>query len=180
MADTARLSADELIAKNRRTYFVIQIGFVIVGALLMVGVAQLFVQTQFLAMVVMAAAFDGFRAFIINWSKLDDSEADQRERKMLHRFFWSSLPRRWFEYALIALPLNTLVAYALYGPDFTEMGNLAAIFAGYIQEVAGMLVSEANELQSGLAALTMDLGVVGLLEYLAVRLLFRQRKISLN
>lgn len=180
MADTARLSADELIAKNRRTYYAIQVSFVLVGAIVMVGTAQVFVRSQFIALLATAGLFDVCRALIIHWSKLDDSQADRLERKRLSRYFWASLPRRWFEYALIAVPLNTLVAYTFYGADFTEMNNLAAIFAGYIQEVARLVVSEANELQSGLAALTMDLGVVGLLEYLAVRLLFRQRKVSLN
>ena len=134
---------------------------------------------QLAAMTSAAVIFDFLRVADgtrLHW--LETKTWNDAEVKALRQYFWSSTPRRWLEYALVALPANALLTYALHQADFEMMNNAATAFMSYSDEVLSLVITETSKLQNGAATLTVDFGLAGLLEYIAMRWVFSKRKVK--
>ena len=177
--NSAKLTDQQLIKKHRKRHFFMQMQTLIIGVVIIVSAAQFFLMQQLAAMAFAAITFDFLR--VADGTRLHWQETktwNDAEVKALRQYFWSSTPRRWVEYALLALPANALITYAFHQSDFDTMNNAATAFMTYSDEVIGLVITETSKLQNGAATLTVDFGVVGLLEYIAMRWIFARRKLK--
>jgi len=174
-----RISTQELLSKHRKRYFFMQMRTLVVSTTIMVAVAQFFLMHQLAAIIIAAISIDifrmgnGTRLYWLVYRTWNDEEV-----KDLRQYFWSSTPRRWLEYALLALPANALVTYGLHPTEFEGMDNIGTVFFDYAQSVVGLVIEETSKLKSGAATLTVDFGIVGVLEYIAMRYVFAKRKLK--
>ncbi len=177
-ASSTELSPQDLIAKYRGYYFFLQMRSLILGAALITAAAAFFPEHQVIAMVAAAVAFDFYR--LLNGARLHH-EATGRlfdaEVNELRRYFLASTPRRWLEYALIALPANAALTYLLLGGSIDAVQNLGTYTLNVLREAVSLIAGEVSNLTAGLASLVVDIGVVGALEYVAARWLFSKRKL---
>lgn len=174
----AQLSPQQLIAKHRRTYFIIGVTLVTIGAGTMTIAAQFFMERQALAMIGAVLGFDLFRsALLVALYEPSDADAGHPDNKSLLSFFWASTPRRWAEYALLALPANAALTYIVLGGSIADVQNVGTYTINILTDVVGLVVGEVSDLTAGLASLVFDFGIVGLLEYIAARWLFSKRKL---
>ena len=156
-----------------------QMRTLVISTTIMVAVAQFYLMHQLAAMAITAIIFDLYR--VTNSTRLYwlvYKEWNDSELKGLRQYFWTSTPRRWVEYALLAIPANALATYVLHSGDFSSMNNAATAFMSYAQSVVGLVIEETSKLKSGAATLTVDLGIVGILEYIAMRYVFAKRKLK--
>lgn len=177
-ASSNDLSPQELIAKYRGYYFFLQMRTLVVGATLITAAAAFFPERQIVAMIAAAAVFDLYRFFKGSW--LHHQETGRwRDSAIgeLNRYFLASSPRRWLEYALIALPANAAFTYLLLGGSSDAIQNLGTHTLNVLTEAVGLVAGEVSDLTAGLASLVVDIGFVGVLEYIAARWLFSKRKL---
>ena len=173
------LSPDALIARHRRAYFFIQLGYVLFGAAIITVTAQFFPHNQLMAMVIAALCYDAFRIFLIfALSQDDDLEVGMPSNRQLVGHFILSTPRGWLNYALLALPANAALTYLNH--DITSLENVGTYTLGVLQGTVALILGDISNLRASLASLVMDLGVVGVIEYIAVRWVFAKRKIFLK
>lgn len=173
-----QLSPQQLIAKHRRTYFFMQMRMLILSAIVITIAAQLFVGSQALAMVIAALAVDAFRVLDgVRLYRLTTGTWYGTQLRTLTNYFFASTPRRWLEYALLVLPANAALTFLLHGDANSEFQNLGTYTLAILGDAVGMVAGEVSDLKAGLASLTVDFGVVGLLEYIAARWLFSKRKL---
>ncbi len=180
-ASSNDLSPQELIAKYRGYYFFLQMRTLITGATAITAASLMFVENQVIAMLSAAALFDLYR--VIDGARLHHQETGRlhdAEIGELRRYFFASSPRRWLEYALLALPANAALTLLLHGSADSELQNLGTYTLGILSEAVGLVAGEVSDLKAGLASLTVDFGIVGLLEYIAARWLFSKRKLILK
>jgi len=177
-ASSDRLSPQQLIASHRKAYFLMQVAFIAVGATTMTIAAQFFPLSQAVAMAATILGFDLLRSLlVIGLSREDDLTSGAPSNRTLISYFWSSTPRRWLEYALLALPANAAVTFVLLGDSAHEVQNLGTYTLGVLNDVIGLVSNQVTDLKAGLASLVVDFGIVGLLEYIAARWLFSKRKL---
>ena len=176
---TVNLSPQELVHQHKKVYFFIQMGVLIQGAFIIVVPAQLFLEHQLLAMfsgAIISDLYREIRASMLSSGK--NGDWTKEENRAMRSYFLLSTPRRWLGYALLSLPLNALLTYVLHSEDFSSMNNAATWFMNYSESVLGLVIDEATKLKSGAATLTVDFGIVGILEYLAMRYVFAKRKLK--
>ncbi|WP_304070825.1 hypothetical protein [Maricaulis maris] len=178
-ASSTELSPQQLIAKYRGYYFFLQMRTLILGAALLTAAAAFFAERQIIAMVSAVAIYDLYR--LINVARLHHEDTGRwfdAEINELRRYFLFSSPRRWLEYALLALPANAALTYLLHGGSPDAVQNLSTYTLGVLSEAVSLVAGEVSDLTAGLASLVVDFGVVGILEYIAARWLFSKRKLS--
>ena len=175
---STELTPQQLIAKYRGYYFFLQMRTLILGAALLTAAAAFFAERQIIAMVSAVAIYDLYRFIKGTWLHHQDTgrwfDAELGE---LNRYFIASSPRRWLEYALLALPANAALTYLLHGGSPDTIQNLGTYTLGVLAEAVSLVAGEVSDLTAGLASLVVDFGVVGVLEYIAARWLFSKRKL---
>ncbi len=173
-----QLSPQRLIAKHRRSYFLIQLIFVVIGAAAATITAQIFMERQLVAMIAAILSFDLLRSALL-FALYDprDADAGHPDNRSLLSFFWASSPRRWAEYALLALPANAALTYLALGAAPADVQNLGVYTLGILSEVLTLVIGEVSDLTAGVASFVFDFGIVGLLEYIAARWVFSKRKL---
>jgi len=175
------LPPQDLIARHRRTYFFMQMRMLTLGAACIVIVAQIFLLHQVAAMVIAALAFDvcrtldGFRLH-----RLATGRWLSEDLRSLIEYFISATPRRWLEYALLALPANALLTYVLHTGEFDTLNNAAVLTMNFAQNAWGAAEQEVSRMRAGLASFAVNFGFSGVLEYLAARWLFAKRKLKIK
>lgn len=177
-ASSDQLSPQQLIAKHRRTYFFIQLIFVVTGAGVATIAAQFFMERQVVAMIAAILAFDLSRsALLVALYDPKDADAGHPDNRSLLSFFWASSPRRWAEYALLALPANAALTYLAWEAGPADVQNLGMYTLDILSEVLTLVIGEVSDLTAGVASFVFDFGIVGLLEYIAARWVFSKRKL---
>jgi len=177
-ASSTELSPQQLIAKYRGYYFFLQMRTLILGAALVTASAALFPEHQVVAMIASAATFDLYRFLRGSWLHHQDSgNWIDPEINELNRYFLASSPRRWLEYALLALPANAAITHLFLGEGQASIQNLGTYTLDVLAEATALVADEVSDLTAGIASLVVDIGVVGVLEYIAARWLFSKRKL---
>ncbi len=150
-----------------------------VQLLLIVGVlatvAQYFLDNQLAAILATLVAIDLTR-ITLGQALLGLQCKD--DRRDVSANFVRNLPRRWFEYGIVILPLNSLLTWYLHPSEFSGMENLATWFLSYIQDVFAILLEEISDLASGLASLTVNFLFAILIEYFAAHWIVRRAKFT--
>lgn len=173
------LDTQVLIHQYPFIYFLIQMFYLSLGVIIMVIAAQMFLHSQYLAIALAALSYDVLR--MLYGSHLHHQRTGKwidKEVLSFLQYFLESTPRRWLEYALIALPANAIVTFAFHMADFDSLNNAATAFFDYAEDVIGLVVQEVSKLKSGAASLTVNFGLAGVLEYVAMRWLFAKRKLK--
>jgi hypothetical protein len=145
----------------------------------MVIAAQIFLHSQYLAIVIAAVIYDVLRVLYgFRLHRLQTGHWIDKELLPFLQYFLESTPRRWLEYALVAIPANAIVTFVFHMADFDSLNNAATAFFGYAEEVIGLVIEETSKLKSGAASLTVNFGLAGVFEYVAMRWLFAKRKLK--
>lgn len=174
-------TTQDAIAKHRRTYFFMQMRMLILGAICITVSAQFFLGRQIVAMLATAVVFDLLRT--LDGFRLHRVISGQWTSDYLRSvidYFIVATPRRWLEYALLALPANALLTLALHPADFDALNNVATLTMSFAQDVLAAFGQQVSELKAGAATSTVNFGITGVLEYLAVRWLFVKRKLKVQ
>lgn len=174
-------TTQDSIAKHRRTYFFMQMRMLILGAICITAAAQFFLDRQIVAMVATAIVFDLLRTLDgFRLHRLISGQWTSDYLRSVVDYFIAATPRRWLEYALLALPANALLTFLLHGGEFETLNNLATLTMAFIQDAMGAIRQETSELRAGAMSFAVDFGFTGVLEYLAARWLFAKRRVKIR
>ena len=180
-ATTPFTTTQDSIARHRRTYFFMQMRILILGAICITLTAQVFLDRQIIAMIVTAIIFDLLRTLDgIRLHRLISGQWTSDYLRSVLDYFIAATPRRWLEYALLALPANALLTYLLHAADFAELNNLATLTMAYTQDAINIIQQEASELRASAMSFALNFGFTGALEYVAARWLFAKRRIKIK